>query len=150
MQTEILAVDLESRASPLSSTFQKEAHQLKSKQRDVICTNTHRFLFIQSNLDYLDLKYPDFLIIRTCFSRPIFHESLIHIFSALLLMMNIIFTNFDIQLIFLWYFLSCTCISSLLSNSENREHLKYFRNVDCLVPNQNKVQDTQANLKTTN
>ena len=38
----------------------------------------------------------------------------------------------------------------LLSNSENREHLKNFRNVDCVLANHNKVQDTQANLKTTN
>ena len=38
----------------------------------------------------------------------------------------------------------------LLSNSENREHLKNFRNVDCVLANFNKVQDTQANLKTTN
>ena len=40
--------------------------------------------------------------------------------------------------------------SVLLSNSENREHLKNFRNVDCVLANHNKVQDTQANLKTTN
>ena len=32
----------------------------------------------------------------------------------------------------------------------NREHLKNFRNVDCVLANQNKVQDTQANLKITN
>ena len=38
----------------------------------------------------------------------------------------------------------------LLSNSENREHLKIFRNVDCVLANHNKVQDRQANLKTTN
>ena len=38
----------------------------------------------------------------------------------------------------------------LLSNSENGEHLKNFRNVDCLLANHNEVQDTQANLKTTN
>ena len=37
-----------------------------------------------------------------------------------------------------------------LSNSENREHLKNFRNVDCVLANHKKVQDTQANLKTTN
>ena len=36
---------------------------------------------------------------------------------------------------------------SLLSNSENREHLKNFRNVDCVLANYNKVQDTRANLK---
>ena len=30
---------------------------------------------------------------------------------------------------------------SLLSNSENREHLKNFRNVDCVLANHNKVQD---------
>ena len=29
----------------------------------------------------------------------------------------------------------------LLSNSENREHLKNFRNVDCVLANHNKVQD---------
>ena len=40
--------------------------------------------------------------------------------------------------------------SVLLSNSENREHLKNFRNVDCVLANHNKVQDTQVNLKTTN
>jgi len=34
----------------------------------------------------------------------------------------------------------------LLSNSENREHLKHFTNVDCVLANHNKVQDTQANL----
>ena len=34
--------------------------------------------------------------------------------------------------------------------SENREHLKIFRNVDCVLANYNKVQDTKANLKTTN
>ena len=37
----------------------------------------------------------------------------------------------------------------LLSNSENREHLKILRNVDCVLENHNKVQDTRANLKTT-
>ena len=36
------------------------------------------------------------------------------------------------------------------SYSENREHLKNFRNVDFILANHNKVQDTQANLKTTN
>ena len=40
--------------------------------------------------------------------------------------------------------------SFLLSNSENRAHLKNFRNVDCVLVNHNKVQDIQANLKTTN
>ena len=35
----------------------------------------------------------------------------------------------------------------LLSNSENREQLKNFRNVDCVLANHNKVQDTRANLK---
>ena len=40
--------------------------------------------------------------------------------------------------------------NTLLSNSENREHLKNFRNVDCVLANHNKVQDMQANLKTTN
>ena len=38
----------------------------------------------------------------------------------------------------------------LLSNSKNRERLKNFRNVDCVMANHNKVQDKQANLKTTN
>ena len=38
----------------------------------------------------------------------------------------------------------------LTGNSENREHLKIFRNVDCALANQNKVQDMLANLKTTN
>ena len=38
----------------------------------------------------------------------------------------------------------------LLSNSENREHLKNFRNVDWVLANHTKVQDMQANLKTTN
>ena len=38
-------------------------------------------------------------------------------------------------------------IIALLSNSENREHLKNFRNVDCVLASHNKVQDTQANLK---
>ena len=36
---------------------------------------------------------------------------------------------------------------SLLSNSENHEQLKNFRNIDCALANHNKVQDTQANLK---
>ena len=35
----------------------------------------------------------------------------------------------------------------LLSNSENHKHLKNFRNVDCVLANYNKVQDTQANHK---
>ena len=34
----------------------------------------------------------------------------------------------------------------LLSNWENREHVKIFRNVDCLVTNRHEVQDTWANL----
>ena len=43
------------------------------------------------------------------------------------------------------------CLTALLlSNSENREHLKIFRNVDCVLANHSKVQDTRANLKTTN
>ena len=41
-------------------------------------------------------------------------------------------------------------IIALLSNSENREHLKNFMNVDCVLASHNKVQDTQAKLKTTN
>ena len=35
----------------------------------------------------------------------------------------------------------------LLSNSENHKHLKNFRNVDCVLANYNKVQDTQENYK---
>ena len=35
----------------------------------------------------------------------------------------------------------------LLSNSENREWLKNFRNVDCVVTNLNEVQDMRANHK---
>ena len=31
--------------------------------------------------------------------------------------------------------------SLLPTNSENREHLKIFRNVDCVLANHNKVQD---------
>ena len=38
---------------------------------------------------------------------------------------------------------------TLLSNSQNCEHLKNFKNVDCVLANHNKVQDMQANLKTT-
>ena len=38
----------------------------------------------------------------------------------------------------------------LQSNSQNREHLKNFRNIDCVLANHNKGQDRQANLKTTN
>ena len=38
----------------------------------------------------------------------------------------------------------------LLSNSENREHLENVWNVDCVLANHNKVQDTQANIKTKN
>ena len=41
-------------------------------------------------------------------------------------------------------------VITLLSNSDNREHLKNFRDVDCVLANHNKVKDTQANLKTTN
>ena len=33
---------------------------------------------------------------------------------------------------------------------KTHEHMKHFRNVDCVVTNHNNVQDTQANLKTTN
>ena len=40
--------------------------------------------------------------------------------------------------------------SPLLSDSENCEHLKNFRNVDCVMANHSKVHDMQANLKTTN
>ena len=42
------------------------------------------------------------------------------------------------------------CTQELLSSSGNREHLKNFRPVDCVLANYNNVQDTQANLKTTN
>ena len=38
----------------------------------------------------------------------------------------------------------------LLSNSENCEHLKIFRKVDCVLANHNKVQNKRANLKATN
>ena len=38
----------------------------------------------------------------------------------------------------------------LLSNWENREHRKNFSNVDGVLANHNKVQDTLANLKSTN
>ena len=41
-------------------------------------------------------------------------------------------------------------VEILLSNSKNRERLKIFRNVDRVLANHNKVQDRQANLKTTN
>ena len=41
-------------------------------------------------------------------------------------------------------------ISYALSNSENHDHLKHLRNIDCVLANHIKVQDTQANLKTTN
>ena len=34
----------------------------------------------------------------------------------------------------------------LPSNSENREHLKNFKNVDCVVTNHKKVPDKRANL----
>ena len=38
------------------------------------------------------------------------------------------------------------CLAALLlSNSENREHLKNFRNVDCVLANHKKVQDKRAN-----
>ena len=37
-----------------------------------------------------------------------------------------------------------------LSNSENHEHLKCFRSVNCVVTCHIKAQDMQANLKTTN
>ena len=40
--------------------------------------------------------------------------------------------------------------SDVITLSENREHLKNFGNVDCVLANHNKVQDTQANLRTTN
>ena len=43
------------------------------------------------------------------------------------------------------------CLAALLlSNLENREHLKNFRNVYCVLANHNNVQDKRANLKTTN
>ena len=33
---------------------------------------------------------------------------------------------------------------------KTREHMKHFRNVDCVVTNHNNVQDMQANLKISN
>ena len=48
------------------------------------------------------------------------------------------------------YIILSVKLRKLLSNSKNREHLKNFRNVDCVMANHNKVQDKQANLKTTN
>ena len=43
------------------------------------------------------------------------------------------------------------CLAALLlSNTENRKHLKNCRNADCVLANHNKVQDKRANLKTTN
>ena len=42
------------------------------------------------------------------------------------------------------------CMLYLMSNSENCEHLKNFRNVDCVLANHHKVQHTRTNLKTTN
>ena len=47
-------------------------------------------------------------------------------------------------------FISQTRLKILLSNSEKCEPLKNFRKVDCVLANCSKVQDTQANLKTTN
>ena len=38
----------------------------------------------------------------------------------------------------------------LLCFLANHEHLKYFRNVDCVVTSHNKDKDTRANLKTAN
>jgi len=49
--------------------------------------------------------------------------------------------------LYLSYYWSCNTL--LLSNSENREHLENFRNVDCVLANHSKVQDTQANLTVT-
>ena len=37
-----------------------------------------------------------------------------------------------------------------MSNAENHEHLRNFRNADCEVTIHNKDQDMQASLKTTN
>ena len=53
-------------------------------------------------------------------------------------------------IIFIIIIIIIIIILHLLSNWGNREHLKNFRNVDCVLANHNKVQDTQANLKTTN
>ena len=50
-----------------------------------------------------------------------------------------------------WIFSEATHFKKYLQlNSENCECLKYCRIVDCLVTDHNKVQDMQANLKTTN
>ena len=50
-----------------------------------------------------------------------------------------------------WIFSETTHFKKYLQlNSENCECLKYCRIVDCLVTNHKKVQDMQANLKTTN
>ena len=52
----------------------------------------------------------------------------------------------------LWFceIILLSLVRLFMSNSENRKHLKNFRNVDWVLANCNKVQDTQANLKTTN
>ena len=44
---------------------------VKGKENANIHANKHQNE-LSSNLDYLDLKYPDFSIIRTCFSDPSF------------------------------------------------------------------------------
>ena len=36
-------------------------------------------MFVQSNLDYPDLNYPDYSIIRTFFSGSVFHENSSHL-----------------------------------------------------------------------
>ena len=41
-------------------------------------------------------------------------------------------------------------ITKLLSNSENCEWLKIFKNVDCVMNNHNEVRDMRANHKTKN
>ena len=50
------------------------------------------------------------------------------------------------QCFFFHFHLQCF----LLSNAENDEHLRNFRNADCEVTIHNKDQDMQASLKTTN
>ena len=55
-----------------------------------------------------------------------------------------------IEIIDMYDFPVTDCTQELLSFSGNHEHLKNFRTVDCVLANYNKVQDTQANLKTTN
>ena len=44
----------------------------------------------------------------------------------------------------------CSWERHLLSNLENREHLKYFGDVYCVMTNHTGDQDTRANRKTAN